>query len=112
MSAINIFWFRRDLRLNDNTGLYEALRSGLPVMPVFIFDTNILVKLDNKADRRVEFIQQTLQEMQEVLFKIGSGLRVFFETPAGAFNQLLGEYEINAVYTNVDYEPYATERDD
>jgi deoxyribodipyrimidine photo-lyase len=57
MEKINIFWFRRDLRLKDNAGLYRALKKGIPVLPIFIFDTSILDKLEDKKDRRVEFIQ-------------------------------------------------------
>ena len=61
---VAIFWFRRDLRLEDNAGLYHALKSGNPVLPLFIFDRNILDQLENKADRRVEFIHAALEEMQ------------------------------------------------
>ena len=67
MQKVNIFWFRRDLRLHDNAGLYHALKGNYPVVPVFIFDTNILDKLEEKKDRRVEFIRNALMEMQEEL---------------------------------------------
>ncbi len=111
MRSVNIFWFRRDLRLTDNAGLYHALRSGLPVLPVFIFDKNILVKLENKADRRVAFIHAALEEMQQALLKMGSTLHVLHSTPQDAFQQLLSEYQVENVFTNHDYEPYAAERD-
>lgn len=108
---ISLFWFRRDLRLEDNAGLYHALRSGYPVLPVFIFDRNILDPLENKADRRVEFIYNSLTDMQKNLHELGSGLDIFYGYPAEAFHQLLKTHDIAAVYTNTDYEPYATERD-
>jgi deoxyribodipyrimidine photo-lyase len=108
---VNIFWFRRDLRLEDNAGLYHALKQGLPVVPVFIFDTNILDQLDNKTDRRVEFIHAALEQMQEALLKKGSSLEVYHDTPLHVFKTLLSKYSIERVFTNHDYEPYATERD-
>lgn len=110
-SSVNIFWFRRDLRLHDNAGLYQALRSGKPVVPVFIFDRNILDELEDKADRRVEFIHLALQEMQQELIKNGSTLDVRYGEPSAIYGQLANEYSIEAVYTNHDYEPYATKRD-
>ncbi|MFZ1527531.1 MAG: deoxyribodipyrimidine photo-lyase [Ferruginibacter sp.] len=109
---VNIFWFRRDLRLKDNTGLYHALSAGLPVLPVFIFDTNILEKLDNKADRRLTFIHKALQEMQEQLVSYGSSLQVFTGNPEEVFKKICTQYQVNAVFSNTDYEPYAIERDD
>ncbi len=111
MQTVTVFWFRRDLRLSDNAGLYHALRSGYPVLPIFVFDKNILDKLDNKADRRVEFIHAALGEMQSALVKKGSSLEVFHSTPLEAFTELLGRYKIAKVFTNHDYEPYARERD-
>lgn len=110
--AISIFWFRRDLRLHDNAGLYHALRGDHPVAPVFIFDTNILDDLKNKADKRLAFIRDCLLKMQEQLEKKGSTLHVLHGTPAKCFKQLLETYNIAAVYTNTDYEPYATARDE
>ena len=108
---IAIFWFRRDLRLNDNAGLYHALRSGCPVLPVFIFDTVILDQLENKADRRVEFIHMALSGMQEELKQTGSSLEIHHGFPLNIFRQLTMENEITGVFTNTDYEPYATQRD-
>jgi deoxyribodipyrimidine photo-lyase len=111
MHSVNIFWFRRDLRLQDNAGLYHALKSDRPVVPVFIFDTNILNELEDKADRRVEFIHAALEELQEQLTAMGSSLEVFYGTPLEAYEQLLKKYNIGTVFTNHDYEPYALERE-
>lgn len=111
MSKISIFWFRRDLRFIDNTGLYYALKETKDVLPVFIFDKNILDKLEDKADARVEFIQSTLEAMNNDLASKGSGIKTFYATPLEAYKQLIDEYEIEAVYTNRDYEPYAKDRD-
>lgn len=111
MPKITLFWFRRDLRFIDNTGLYYALKETNDVLPIFIFDQNILDKLEDKADARVEFIQSTLEAMNKDLKSKGSGIRTFYSTPIEAYKQLIKEYEIEAVYTNRDYEPYAKERD-
>ena len=110
-SPVNIFWFRRDLRLNDNHGLYNALKSGKPVVPIFIFDRNILDKLDNRSDARVEFIHQQLSAIQAELVAKGSTLHVFYGKPEEAFATLLKTYQVAEVFTNTDYEPYATQRD-
>lgn len=115
--TVNIFWFRRDLRLHDNAGLYHALRSGHPVVPVFIFDTDILDELlsdnqpEDRKDRRVEFIYQALQDMQEQLLKKGSTLDVRHGKPGEVWRQLAKDYRIEKVFTNHDYEPYARQRD-
>ena len=111
LTKINVFWFRRDLRLKDNAGLYHALKAGLPVLPIFIFDTNILDKLENKNDSRVDFIHRAIIEMQSEITAMGSSLMVQHTTPELAFQSLLQQYEIVNVYTNTDYEPYATDRD-
>jgi len=111
METVNIFWFRRDLRLQDNAGLYHALKNNQPVVPIFIFDTNILDLLEDKADRRVEFIHATLEEMQIQLRAIGSSLEVYYGTPLSVFETLLTKYKIENVFTNHDYEPYALERE-
>ena len=105
------FWFRRDLRLHDNHGLYEALRSGLPVVPVFIFDRSILDSLPHPHDRRVEFIHQSLNELQERLVALGSTLHIQYGFPEAVWKEIGRQYEVEAVYTNHDYEPYAKERD-
>jgi deoxyribodipyrimidine photo-lyase len=109
---VNIFWFRRDLRLFDNHGLYHALKSGKPVLPVFIFDKNILDELTDKKDRRVSFIYDTLLNLQAEIKKNNSSLCIIYDTPLNAFKKLAEEYKISEVFTNHDYEPYAIKRDD
>jgi deoxyribodipyrimidine photo-lyase len=69
---LSLFWFRRDLRLHDNAGLYHALKENSSVLPVFIFDTNILNRLEDKYDRRVDFIHQALENIQKELVLLGS----------------------------------------
>jgi len=108
---IFLFWFRRDLRLNDNHGLYKALLSGLPVLPIFIFDTNILDPIKNKKDKRVNFIYQKIQQLQTDLIELNSSLFVLHGQPETCFELLTRDYNIAAVYTNQDYEPYAIQRD-
>ena len=112
MDKVNVFWFRRDLRLADNAGLYYALKNNHPVLPVFIFDTAILNKLENKKDRRVEFIHKTILDIQQQLVKINSNLQVVYGHPENAFKEICKQYDIEKVFTNHDYEPYAIERDD
>lgn len=109
---VNLFWFRRDLRLNDNTGLYQALNAGLPVVPVFIFDRNILDKLEDKDDARVSFIHQELTSIQQKLKANGSSLLVKYASPDRAWKEILEDFEVKNVFTNQDYEPYARERDE
>lgn len=108
---INVFWFRRDLRLFDNVGLAQALSQGLKVLPIFIFDPNILLGLTDKKDKRVAFIYNKLQEMNQVLNEIGSSILILHETPIEAFNYLFENYNIKSVFYNNDYEPYARRRD-
>lgn len=108
---INIFWFRRDLRLNDNAGFHAALQSGNPVLPVFIFDTEILASLQRK-DARVEFIHRSLQNMSRELQKSGSDILIKQGSPEAVWKELTATYDIEAVFTNHDYEPYARERDE
>jgi len=112
MQKVNIFWFRRDLRLLDNAGLYHALKGDSPVVPVFIFDKIILDQLEEKKDKRVEFIHDALIEMQEKLERIQSSLEVYFGTPEEAFEKLISDYDVQTVFTNHDYELYAIERDE
>lgn len=109
--AVNIFWFRRDLRLEDNVGLYHALKDKNPVLPLFIFDKNILNHLTDKRDRRVEFIHNALSEMNHQLIAIGSAIEIIYDTPEEAFRSLTKKYQIEKVYTNHDYESYARDRD-
>lgn len=106
--ASTVFWFRRDLRLQDNAGLYYALKENKNVVPIFIFDTTILDKLEDKADKRVEFIHHSLTLLQQQLTELGSSLVVFHGDPIAIFESL----KPKAVYTNHDYEPYAKERDE
>jgi deoxyribodipyrimidine photo-lyase len=108
--TIAVFWFRRDLRLHDNVGLYHALTSGLKVLPVFIFDTSILDKLNND-DKRVSFISQALDSINRILAQYESSVQMYYGTPALIFAQLLSTYSISTVFANHDYEPYALERD-
>jgi deoxyribodipyrimidine photo-lyase len=121
--TVNIFWFRRDLRLSDNAGLYHALKDGNPVLPLFIFDRNILDELIDEprkgkgkaveltTDRRVEFIHLALQDLQKQLVKLDATLDVRYGNPPAIFSALLEEYNVEKVFTNHDYEPYAKERD-
>ena len=108
---VSLCWFRRDLRLQDHAALYYALRSGHSVVPVFIFDTQILDELEDKEDRRLAFIHQALEGIQQELKDLGSTLHVLHGTPLDSFKQLAAIYQIAAVYTNHDYEPYSTARD-
>jgi len=112
VDKINIFWFRRDLRLFDNTGLHYAQRDEIPVLPVFIFDKNILDDLNDKKDARVEFLHDKVTEMDDRLQNHGSGVLVKYGKPEKIFKELLDEYDVNAVYTNRDYEKYAIDRDE
>ena len=107
---MNLFWFRRDLRLEDNVGLFHALQSGEKVLPIFIFDQDILSQLP-KDDARVTFIHQQLEKIQNQLQEVGKSLAVFHGKPIEIFQKLVAENKINTVYTNHDYEPYARKRD-
>ncbi len=109
---MNLFWFRRDLRLNDNAGLYHALREGNPVIPLFIFDSNILDDLEDRNDRRVDFIHRYLEKLNNELIEVGSSLLVKHGKPSEVFEKLVKEYTIEKVFTNHDYEPYAIKRDE
>tara|TARA_Y100000034_G_scaffold100570_1_gene124149 strand:+ start:78585 stop:79883 length:1299 start_codon:yes stop_codon:yes gene_type:complete len=111
MENIRIFWFRRDLRLHDNCGLYNALQSGEKVLPIFIFDVDILSKLP-KNDARVNFIHNNLQKMNSSLQSLGASIHIYHGRPLAIFEKLVSDYNISAVYTNHDYEPYATQRDE
>ncbi|GAA4301079.1 cryptochrome/photolyase family protein [Aestuariibaculum suncheonense] len=109
--TINIFWFRRDLRLLDNHGLFEALSSEHPVLPIFIFDTKILDKLP-KNDARVTFIFDTLQHIRLTLQKQhGKSLAIYYGKPLEVYKTICETYHVQTVFTNHDYEPYAKERD-
>jgi deoxyribodipyrimidine photo-lyase len=108
---ISVFWFRRDLRLEDNTGLCRALQSGYSVLPVFIFDKNILDRLETRNDRRVSFIHGALGSLQKKLTAAGTSLKVFHDTPENTFRKILSGFNVKAVFASHDYEPYAAVRD-
>lgn len=109
--ALSIFWFRRDLRLEDNHGLFQSLNSQYPVVPIFIFDTNILNTLP-EDDARVYFIHETITKMNETLESNGFGtIQMYHNEPIKVFQKLSEEFNIQSVFTNHDYEPYAKERD-
>jgi deoxyribodipyrimidine photo-lyase len=109
--TINIFWFRRDLRLDDNAGLYHALKSNHPVLCLFIFDRAILGQLEDKDDARVTFIYETIIDLQNQLQSYGSSLLVLYDDAINAWKKVIENYSINTIYANYDYEPYAQIRD-
>lgn len=109
--SVAVFWFRRDLRLHDNAALYHALRSGSPVLPLFIFDSNILDDLTDRSDPRVGFIHHSLSEIREFLLKHGSDMLVLKGKPEDVWTDILSRFDVKAVFTNRDYEPYANDRD-
>ena len=108
---ISICWIRRDLRLADNAALYHALKSNFPVLILFIFDKNILNKLQNKTDARVTFIYQNLLKIQEELIANQTSLLIKYNNPEEAWTEVLTSYDVKNVYINHDYEPYAIKRD-
>lgn len=110
-NKISIFWFRRDLRLEDNVGLYQALSNQTPVLPLFIFDTDILEKLEDTSDRRLDYIHQALVKINKELKTFSSTLNTFYGKPLNVFKNLVETYTIEAVYCNQDYEPQAIKRD-
>lgn len=110
--TINVFWFRRDLRITDNAGLLKALTSGLPVLCMFIFDTEILQKLEDKDDARVTFIYSRVNKLKQELENQGSSLKVYHSSPLEAFAKLAGEFNIQKVFANKDYEPETIRRDE
>lgn len=108
---ITIHWFRRDLRLEDNAGLYHALKNHKNVLPLFIFDAEILEHLADKSDQRITFIYDCIQSLNRNLTGMGSGIIVRYGKPLEVWKELINEFEIESVYTNHDYEPYAIDRD-
>lgn len=108
--AINVVWFRRDLRLEDHTALTRALNAGKPVLPLFIFDSNILDELE-QDDARVTFIYEQLELIQQKLISRGSSFHVYKGDPLGIWKSLIDTCRISGVYVNKDYEPYAIRRD-
>ncbi|AQG80248.1 cryptochrome/photolyase family protein [Spirosoma montaniterrae] len=108
---VSVVWLRRDLRLHDNAALYHALKSGRPVLVLFIFDRLILDILEDRRDRRVEFIHKHIHQLNDELTRLGSGMIARYGRPIDVVKQLTEEYTVADVYTNYDYEVYAKERD-
>jgi deoxyribodipyrimidine photo-lyase len=111
MSKISLFWFRRDLRLEDNRGLFSALKAGLPVLPLFIFDSNILNNLSDKSDARVSFIYGQVASLKEKIENLGGRFYVDYGNPVEIIKRITNELPIKHLFTNRDYEPYALQRD-
>ncbi len=111
MKDICVFWFRRDLRLSDNCALFHALNSGLPVLPIFIFDESILEKLDDKNDKRVDFIYQNISILKNKLNELGSDLIVEYGNVEEVWKNILHDHGVKKVFVNHDYEPDAINRD-
>ena len=107
---MNVFWFRRDLRVDDNKGFFEALKSKSEVLPIFIFDKNILDELP-KDDARVSFIHERLDIIDSELQKFGKNLAVFYGEPMTIIEKLISENKVETLFTNHDYGPYAKTRD-
>jgi deoxyribodipyrimidine photo-lyase len=111
MENVNIFWFRRDLRIDDNHGFFQALNAGLPVVPVFIFDPAILAQFPDPKDARLTFIHGCLSDLDKEFQKYASSLQVYFSSPEVVFGRLATKYSIQAVFANTDYEPDSIARD-
>jgi deoxyribodipyrimidine photo-lyase len=105
-----LFWHRRDLRIDDNAGLFRALKSGGKVIPLFVFDETILNKL-HSADQRVIFIHQTIESLKAEYRKLGSDLQVYYGNPIEIIPEIASKFEAKTVFTNRDYEPLAITRD-
>lgn len=111
-TPLSIVWLRRDLRLEDNAALYHALKGERPVLCVFIFDTEILKQLEDKTDKRVQFIYGELERLNKELQAFGSGLLVKFGTATQVWKEILEQFLVTTVFANHDYEPYAITRDE
>lgn len=111
MNKVTLFWHRRDLRIEDNVGLYEALQNNAPVLPLFIFDSDILGKLEDKDDARLSFIHSELGRIKSEYESRGGSMLVRYGNPLEVWKSLVEEFDVQAVYTNRDYEPYAQSRD-
>ena len=109
-TAVSFFWFRRDLRLEDNVGLFYALQSKFPIIPIFIFDDEILDKLPSN-DARVGFIHDNISKINNQLLDISSSILVKKGKTLKVWDSLIQEFDIKEVFYNKDYEPYATKRD-
>lgn len=110
IEKVNIFWFRRDLRLDDNVGFYKALHGKFPVLPIFIFDTEIISELP-REDPRVTFIFETLQKMRNELLQHNSSIAIYHGKPQEIFSEITSKFDVQNVITNRDYEPYSKKRD-
>ncbi|OON65817.1 cryptochrome/photolyase family protein [Hymenobacter sp. CRA2] len=109
---VALFWHRRDLRRHDNAGLAAALQSGLPVLPLFIYDTDILDHLPRPHDARLTFIHDQVEGLARETAAAGGTFLAYYGRPAEVFAQLLAQLDVAAVFTNEDYEPCATRRDE
>ena len=107
---ISIFWYRRDLRLEDNTGLFKALNENKNILPIFIFDDAILDELP-EDDARVNFIYESLAKINKQLNKHNTSLQILKGQIDDVWKNLVTTYDIQKVYLNKDYEPYAIKRD-
>ena len=105
-----IFWFRRDLRLKDNAGLFHALNENDKVLPIFIYDKNTLDKL-NKSDHRVDFIEYSLKKLNDLLKENNKSISIYYGKPVKVFSELIKKYNVTKVYSNKDYTPYSIKRD-
>ena len=105
-----LFWHRRDLRIDDNKGLFEALKQNEIVHPIFIFDKSILDKLPNN-DQRILFIYQEIESLKKSYQNLGSDLWVYYGEPSEIIPKIAQELNCSSVYFNNDYEPYALQRD-
>lgn len=114
--SIAIHWFRRDLRLHDNAAFYHALKSGFQVLPIFIFDKNILDDLKEgnhlQEDKRLLFIYNKIIELKYQLNNLGSEIRIYYGHPEEVWKEIISEFDVSHVFTNHDYEPYAIDRDE
>ena len=110
MKTISIFWFRRDLRLDDNKGLYYALQENDNIVPIFIYDKNILDEI-KKNDHRIQFIKNRIDEINKDLSKTGKSINQFYGDPLKVFKKLIEKYQIKNIYLNRDYTPYSIKRD-
>ncbi len=110
-NQIIVFWFRRDLRIQDNHALYQALKLGLPILPIFIFDPEILIRFEDKKDRRVNYIHWALNQLSNQFNTHNIPFKTFYDSPQNVFQKLSTEFNIKAVFFNRDYEPDTLKRD-
>ncbi len=108
---VSIFWFRRDLRLEDNHALSKALESPFPVLPLFIFDTEITDELKSN-DPRISFIYDLLCNITTQLKEYSSGILCKKGSVVEVWKEIITHYQVQSVFANEDYEPYAIQRDE